>query len=251
MFLNIRALAAKGSQTGCTAPHAALSLRMLQTDLSIPAEIRLYYDLHLPEPVASPAPLVIAVHGYGAHKRYMMREALQVVPDHFAVASVEAPHQHFRTTEGGYKVGFGWLTDHRPQESVELHHKFLMELIAELAEAGKIDPTRVYLYGFSQAVGINFRFALTHPNTLAGVVAVCGGIPGDLESNPRYETLSAPTLYLYGDDDEFYPLEKFREFETKLGAILPSFTAKQYSATHEITDEMRADIRNFFRTAAK
>ncbi|MBA2380269.1 MAG: acetylxylan esterase [Blastocatellia bacterium] len=224
---------------------------MLSNDLHIEATINLYYDLHLPEGKSGPLPLLIAVHGYGAHKRYMMREALQVVPDSFAVASVQAPHQHFRKTDDGYKVGFGWLTEHRPHESVELHQKFLLDLIEKLAGDGKIDPTRVYLYGFSQAVGINFRFAFTHPHTLAGVVAVCGGIPGDLETNADYNAFDAPTLYIYGDDDEFYALEKFREFESKLAERLSNLTAKQYSAKHEITDEMRADITKFFRTAAK
>ena len=38
---------------------------MLETDLSIAAEIKLYYDLFVPENLGKPAPLLIAVHGYG------------------------------------------------------------------------------------------------------------------------------------------------------------------------------------------
>ena len=34
------------------------------TDQTITGEIKLYYDLHLPED--RPAPLLIALHGYGA-----------------------------------------------------------------------------------------------------------------------------------------------------------------------------------------
>jgi poly(3-hydroxybutyrate) depolymerase len=60
----------------------------LQTDLSLKAEISLYYDLYVPENVEKPAPLLIAVHGYGAHKRYMMREARAVAPPRFVIASV-------------------------------------------------------------------------------------------------------------------------------------------------------------------
>ena len=48
-----------------------------ETDLSVTAEIKLYYDLHVPDG-AKNAPLLLAVHGYGAHKRYMMREARAV-----------------------------------------------------------------------------------------------------------------------------------------------------------------------------
>ncbi len=42
------------------------------------AEIKLYYDLHLPD--ERPAPLLVALHGYGASKGRMMREARQIAP---------------------------------------------------------------------------------------------------------------------------------------------------------------------------
>jgi hypothetical protein len=50
---------------------------------------------------------------------------------------------------------------------------------------------------------------------------------------------------LYGDDDEFYTQEKFAEFDKKLRESLPNYRSKQYTAKHEITDEMREDIRSF------
>jgi predicted esterase len=217
---------------------------MEQNDLSIKAEISLYYDLFVPEG-ARRAPLLVAVHGYGAHKRYMMREARRVAPENFVIASVQGPHQHFRATESGYRIGFGWLTEHRPEEYVRLHHEFLLRVIRTLAGEGTIDPANVHLYGFTQSSALNFRFAFTHPDAARSVVAVCGGIPGDLDTNPVYEPFAADTLYLYGDDDEFYTNEKFAGFEQKLREMLPNFTSKQYHAKHEITDEMRADIKDF------
>jgi predicted esterase len=217
---------------------------MLTTDLSFKAEISLYYDLFVPEG-ATDAPLLIAVHGYGAHKRYMMREAQSVAPADFVIASVQGPHQHFRPTESGYRIGFGWLTEHKPEEYIRLHHDFLLRVIAKLSDDGVIDPARVYLYGFSQSCALNFRFAFTYPDVARAIVGVCGGIPGDLDTNPVYKPFAADTLYLYGDDDEFYTLEKFAEFEQKLRERLPNFTSKRYNAKHEITEEMREDIRSF------
>lgn len=216
-----------------------------QTDLSLTAEIKLYYDLHIPDDAAGPAPLLIAVHGYGAHKRYMMREAKLVAPDGFVIASVQAPHQHFRQTSDGYKIGFGWLTDFNPEESVALHHKFLNSLIARLADDGLIDPSAIHLYGFSQACALNFRYAFTFPDTLKSIVGVCGGIPGDLESNPAYKPFGGAAFYLYGDDDEFYSQDRFKDFDKKLRDRLPNYRSVHYQAKHEITDEMRRDIRQF------
>ncbi len=220
-----------------------MPIENLETDLSLKAEINLYYDLFVPENVDKNAPLLIAVHGYGAHKKYMMRQARLVTPANFVIASVQAPHQHFRKTDDGYRIGFGWLTDHRAEESVALHHKFLLDLIDKLGDS--IDRSRIYLYGFSQACALNFRFAFTHPEIAKGIIGVCGGIPGDLETNPVYKPFPAETFYLYGDDDEFYTQEKFTQFELKLRSWLPNFESKHYEAKHEITEEMRNDIKIF------
>ncbi|MEJ7860296.1 MAG: dienelactone hydrolase family protein [Pyrinomonadaceae bacterium] len=217
----------------------------VQTDLSVTAEIKLYYDLYVPENVEQPAPLLIAVHGYGAHKRYMLREAQAVSGDKFVVASVQAPFQHWREAGGTYKIGFGWLTDFKPVESVALHHNFILEVIKKLSDEQIIDRKQIFLYGFSQACALNFRFAFTHPEILRGVIGACGGIPSDLETNEIYQPTNAKVLYSYGDADEFYPLEKFQKFEQKLREYVPNFQAKMYAAKHEITDKMREDIKNW------
>ncbi|MEO8574974.1 MAG: hypothetical protein ABI481_13500, partial [Pyrinomonadaceae bacterium] len=124
-------------------------------------------------------------------------------------------------------------------------HDFLLRVIEKLTNDGLIDASQIYLYGFSQACALNFRFAFTHPEVPRSVIGICGGIPGDLETNPIYKPFDAPSFYLYGDDDEFYPQEKFAAFEQKLREKLPTFTSKQYKAKHEITEEMRVDIRDF------
>lgn len=217
----------------------------LTTDLSLRAEISLYYDLYVPGSAAVPAPLLIAVHGYGAHKRYMMREARLVAPDNFVIASIQAPHPHFRRTDDGYRVGFGWLSDERPEEHIQLHQKFVLDLIGKLSADGLIDEDRIFIYGFSQACALNFRLAFTHPELLAGIIGVCGGIPGDLDSNPAYRPTSAAAFYLFGDDDEFYTQEQFAKYNERLAEYLPNYRSEHYRAKHAITEEMRRDVRQF------
>ncbi len=221
---------------------------MIKTDLHLTAEIKLYYDLDIPENASEPAPLLIAVHGYGAHKRYMMREAKLVAPENFAVVSIQAPHQHFRPTDSGYKVGFGWLTDFKAAESVQVHQDFVLQIIEKLAGEGTVDASKVYLFGFSQACALNFRFAFTHPEKVRGVVGICGGIPSDLGANDDYKPLNADVFYLYGDDDEFYSPEKFQTYEAKLKEFVPHLQSKRYPAKHVISDAMREDVREWFKT---
>ncbi len=219
----------------------------IQTDLYTTAEIKLYYDLLEPLELSSPVPLLIAVHGYGAHKRYMMREARRIAPPEMMIASVQAPHPHYRRTDDGYRIGFGWLSDHRPEEHIQMHHRFVLDVIETLAGDGKIDPDKVFMYGFSQSCALNFRFAFTHPDVLKGIIGVCGGIPGDLDTNPAYKPFEGETFYLFGDDDEFYTQEQFKSFDERLGSFLPRYRSKHYNAKHEITDEMRSDIAEWLK----
>ena len=64
-----------------------------------------------------------------------------------------------------------------------------------------------------------------------------------METNEIYKPLPADVFYLYANDDEFYPLPKYEMFKEKLKKRLNLFTSKGYEAKHEITAEMREDIK--------
>src|SRR5437588_10705848 len=153
------------------------------------AQIKLYYDVIAP--VARPAPLLIALHGYGASKWHAMREAKSVAPDGFALAALQGPHQHLREPKekgGPLRFGFGWLTNFHPEESVAVHHQALLEMIAGLIDEEIADRDKIFLLGFSQSCALNYRFAFTHPDILRGVIGIAGGLPGDWETNAYKET---------------------------------------------------------------
>src|SRR5678815_3921910 len=216
---------------------------MTQTDRILEARINLYYDLRPGN--SSSAPLLIALHGYGANKRYMMREAELMAPEHFAIASLQGFHQHMREPReagGPMRFGFGWLTNFRTEESVALHHRALIDLIETLTDEGFADPRRVFLLGFSQSCALNYRFAFTHTDRLRGVVGICGGIPGDWETSPTYREADFDVLHLTGRRDEFYTPERVRDYERQLKTRARSVTFRSYDATHEIVPEMRSDV---------
>jgi phospholipase/carboxylesterase len=217
-------------------------------DRPLAARINLYYDLHVTSP--EPAPLLIALHGYGANKRHMMREAQQMAPEGFAIASLQGFHQHIREPwlPGPLRFGFGWLTNFRPEESVAVHHQAVKDLLSQLVEEGVADPSRVFLLGFSQSCALNYRFAFRHPELLKGVIGICGGIPGDWDSNPGYHGSELKVFHLAGTKDDFYNPEKVRDYKTQLETRAGSVTFKSYDAAHEIIPEMREDIRQWLQS---
>ena len=216
----------------------------LATDLSLRAEVRLYYDVWAPG--GGPAPLLVALHGYGSNKDWMMREARRHVPEGFAVAALQGPHQHMkepREKGGPPRYGFGWLTNFRPEESVALHHRAVLDLVEALVARGVARRERVFLLGFSQSCALNYRFAFTHREALRGVVGICGGVPGDWETNPAYGETRAAVLHLSGTRDEFYTPERVAPYAAQLRRRARDVETRAYDAAHEFVPEMRADVR--------
>jgi phospholipase/carboxylesterase len=198
--------------------------------------------------VPGPAPLLIALHGYGANKRQMMREAQRMAPEGFAIASLQGFHQHIREPReagGPLRFGFGWLTNFRPEESVAVHHQALKDLLSELVQEGVADSTQIFLLGFSQSCALNYRFAFTYPERLKGVIGICGGIPGDWQTNQGYHGSELKVFHLAGTRDEFYTPERVGDYKTQLETRARNVTFKTYDAAHEIVPEMREDIRQW------
>lgn len=230
------------------------AIQIVATERSLSAEIKLYYDLHVPE--TGPAPLLIALHGYGASKRQMMREAQAMAPEGFAIASLQGPHQHMkepREPGGPLRFGFGWLTNFRPEESVAVHHRALLDLIESLTNEGLADRRRIFLLGFSQSCALNYRFAFTHPDLLRGVVGICGGMPGDWGESELYRQTDAAVFHLSGERDEFYPPARTVNYAAQLRARASDVEFRNYAAAHEIVQPMRDDVRSWLeqRTLVK
>ena len=215
-------------------------------DRTLQARINLYYDL---QPAAhSPAPLLIALHGYGAFKEQIMREAQAMAPDNFAIASLQGFHQHMKEPKqpgGPLRFAFGWLTSYRSEESFAVHHQAVIDLIQTLTEEGIADPSRVFLLGFSQSCALNYRFAFTHPERLRGVVGICGGIPSDWETSGLYREAPFDVFHLAGTRDEFYGPARVADYEKQLSTRARSVKFKSYDAAHEIVPEMRTDVKQW------
>jgi len=213
---------------------------------SLKSEIKLYYDLHIP--TVLPAPLLIALHGYGANKRQMMREAQAMAPDGFAIVSLQGFHQHIkepREPGGPLRFGFGWLTNYHPEDSVAVHHQALLDIIQKLTSEGVVNRERIFLLGFSQTCALNYRFAFTNPGLLRGIIGMCGGIPGDWETSDTYSPTSAAVFHLAGTRDEYYSPERVADYAERLRLRAENVEFKSYDAAHEIVPAMREDVREW------
>ena len=222
----------------------------LETDRTLMAETRLYYDLFVPSHGEEPRPLLIALHGYGSNKAWMMREARASVPPQFAVAALQGFHQHLKEPKeqgGPLRYGFGWLTNFHPEDSIALHHRALIDLTDALVAGGIARREQIFLLGFSQTCALNFRFAFTHRDLLRGLIGICGGLPGDWDESTLYGETDTAILYLHGTRDEFYPPARVGGYGERLRLRARDVEVKSYDAGHEFVPAMREDVRRWLQ----
>jgi phospholipase/carboxylesterase len=210
-------------------------------------EFPCYYDLYDPGG-NKPKPLIIALHGYGGDKTSMMRLMRRINERDYLIAALQGPHQHMIIPPGesrqlGY--GFSWLTNFKPEESVAIHHRLVREIIERLTSSGEADPNRVFLLGFSQAAAVNFRFAFTNNELIRGVVAICGGIPGDWQIDGKYQNGKIDVLYIAAERDEFYTPDRMRQNAEALRRCARSVELRFFDAAHEVPREAYTVIDNW------
>jgi predicted esterase len=167
------------------------------------ARLDCHYLLHAPPDFDASTLLVAALHGFGSNPEVMLRLTASLLGPRHAIAALQAPSQFFLAQHSN-EVGYCWATHKHSDESVRLHHDMLLHTLDEVGRQHAIPIERRLIVGFSQPVGMNYRFAATHPGAVRGVIGICGGVPKNWEDGP-YKKVSAALLHIARTADEFYP----------------------------------------------
>jgi phospholipase/carboxylesterase len=174
------------------------------------------YLLHVPDLIVPHQLIVLALHGYGSNAEDMLRLTTALVGEHHVVASLQAPNQHYAGLPNAESApAYNWGIRQHWQSSVRLHHNMVQNALAALRDRFGAGPERCLLVGFSQPVGLNYRFIATHPVEVAGVIGICGGVPRDWEED-KYQAVQAAVLHISRDEDEFYPRDVVSTFRERL-----------------------------------
>ena len=212
--------------------------------------ISLYYDLYVPEKRSRPLPLLIALHGYEGTKESMMALAQRIGGGEMIVASVQGPNSFFLRSDDARtqpRIGFGWMMQYKAPETIRLHHHTLLSVIEKTAAEHPVDRNAIFLLAFSQSVALNYRFAFTHPNLVRGIIAVCGGIPGDWDQE-KYSASKTDVLIIAGETDEFYPLERTRTFKDAIARRARSVEFLSFPAGHVFPRESLPVISDWIKS---
>lgn len=184
------------------------------TERTFSARLGCRYLLQQPQITGPRTVLVTALHGFGQNPEDMLRLTRHMVGAHHAIAAIEGPYGFFLGA-GTDQVGYGWITNRRPAESIRLHHEMVSHVLEEAGSELAIPALRRFLLGFSQSVSLNYRFAAAHPGSVGGVAALCGALPGDWDDASPIPIRPA-VLHIARSHDEFYPAERTEQYLPRL-----------------------------------
>jgi len=208
------------------------------------------YLLHVPPLVDERTLLVLTLHGYGSSPEAMLRLSAMALGEDAIIASLRAPNQHYLssgplgTPAPGSEIGYNWGTTRHAALNIQLHHEIVRTVSAELRARFGIPVRHLILMGFSQPVGLNYRYIGTHPDQAGGVIAMCGGVPKDWEED-KYARVEAPILHIARSEDEFFPEALARGFPDRLRAHAASVEFHMLPGKHRFPSKADALIREF------
>jgi predicted esterase len=133
--------------------------------------------------------------------------------------------------------------------SVERCHR----LVLDAGEDGRLDPSRIFIVGFSQGACIAIEYALRHPGCCGAIVAFSGclmGPPGTIWRPAGDARLRGLHVFITGSDmDEWIPEERTREAARVLADLGADVDARIYpSRPHIVSNLELAEARAFLRS---
>ena len=184
------------------------------------------------EPGTGPVPALVAVHGYGQPPQSLLAFAALVAPPDMAIVVPEGPSTFYRrpsprgSRRGG--IGHGWIADPDRASTDRRNDEVLGSAIDLAQNRFDLDPARIWLLGYSQGVGVASHFFANHPDRIAGLVGLAGGVPKAHRSGLA-ALAEKPVLWVTGSRDPSYPPDYCE-------AVVDAFRAGGAAIDHEVLD---------------
>jgi phospholipase/carboxylesterase len=204
----------------------------------------LYHTVHKPRhPSEKLPPVVIFLHGMGADEHDLPGLLPYLDPRLFAV-SVRAP---FPFASGGGRTWYKILEVGKPEpamfrESCERLERLLDEVVTHYP----VNPEQVYLFGFSMGSIMSFAHALSHPESVRGVIANSGYIAEGTDLEYRWNGLRGLSFFVsHGVEDTVIPVAMARRARELLERNHADLTYREYPMGHQIGEEHLDDLSSW------
>ena len=205
--------------------------------------VYLEYGPRQPAPEGKKPPLLLLLHGVGANERDLFPLAPELDP-RLQILSLRAPLTRGPNSYAWFTVAFLPTGYKIAPEQLDASRKRVVEFIHAAVTRYNADPERVYLLGFSQGAITSLAVALTEPELLAGVIALSGRIPPEVEpwivAPERMAGL--PVFLAHGRQDSVIPYEWAERARPILERQQVALEYHAYDMEHQIGAQTLADL---------
>jgi len=177
-------------------------------------------------------PTILALHGRGSNEQDLIGLASHL-PDSFLWISPRAPLVLGRNSYEWFRVKvIGSPDPEQVAAALETIHHFIDEILS----AYPIDPSKLFLLGFSQGSLLSMCYALEHPARLVGVVAQSGYIPSSVNLQINEADLrNKPFILTHGIQDTMIPIEWAHASRDRLQKLGVDLTYHEFQMGHNVS----------------
>lgn len=196
---------------------------------------------------AQGSPTLVMIHGRGANEGDIY-ELVPFVDRRVLVVAPRGPMQVDDNPRGSWCWSVQ-KSDGQPDPAIlEESVRKLSALILQLSDLTgvKVDPTQVYIGGFSQGGLLSLEMAAQYPDLLAGILPQSGFSSPEAAQKLRAGSFRGkPAWVAHGTRDPILPVEKGRQVKEILEAGGVEVSYKEYNFGHVTSPESRRDLANW------
>ncbi|ANT65709.1 MULTISPECIES: alpha/beta hydrolase [Prosthecochloris] len=195
---------------------------------------------------ATPAQLLILLHGYGSNERDLYQIG-PYVSDRHRIISVRAPLVLEREMYAWFPLAFTPEGIRVDREEAARARVLLCDFLREITRTHLPEGGKPWLMGFSQGAVMSYLAALNEPGLVSGVIALSGQLPDNAEElNLQHDHFrKLPFLVMHGTYDDVLPVGNGTQAREWLSGNIEDITYHQYGMGHEIIPEQLDQIREW------
>jgi predicted esterase len=190
-----------------------------------------------------PAPMLVGFHGYAELAEHHA-DRLRAIPgaDRWLIVSIQGLNRFYqrRTNE----VVAGWMTRQNRELAIADNLAYVASALDAASREWPTTYTLVFT-GFSQGVAMTFRAAAASARPVAGVIAVGGDVPPEIDAASLARAQRA--LVCRGASDEWYTDTKFQHDISRLRESGVTVHAVTFEGGHEWSDAVLKNAATFLR----
>lgn len=218
--------------------------------------IELGYTIELPANFDSTKtyPLIVGIHGFGDRMSSYIGTAQSFVPEGAIGLYPESPYPLTPMADGESFGWTWWFWSDTTEPSFVSHDltldqsvRWIVAAIDEVKKNYPVDPSKVFLYGFSQGGFLTYKVGLTYPELFRGIIPAGGWLEIDslhplvLDS----AALKLPVRILHGAYDNVVEFKGAESAYDTLKARGLRVELMKYPVKHQLTNEGFEDSRDF------